>query len=113
MLLFFRYHNLAQKKDLCNDAIRLTIWKCGHEPTQWRYLAVIVVSVSSHQVDPVAVLIPERSLVRQGAVGDGDVVVVVEGGERPAVVVGHGVACKSAGQTRQQPGTVCVDSLYV
>lgn len=55
------------------------------------YLAVIVVSVSSHQVDSVAVLIPERPLVRQGAVGDGNVVIMIVGGKRATVVVRHGV----------------------
>lgn len=59
---------------------------------QSSHLAVIVVSVSSHQVDSVAVLVPERSLVRQGTVGDGNVIVMIVGGKRTAVVVGHGVA---------------------
>lgn len=59
-------------------------------------LAVTVVSISSHQINPVAVFIPEGSLIGQSAVGDGNVVVMVVGGERPAVVVGHGVACCTA-----------------
>lgn len=41
------------------------------------YFAVAVVPVSAHDVDPVAVLIPEGSLVRESAVGDGDVVIMV------------------------------------
>lgn len=56
------------------------------------HLAVAVVSISSHQVDPVAVFIPEGSLIGQSTVGDGDVVIMVVGGERTAVVVGHRVA---------------------
>lgn len=68
-------------------AISRCIWKW-----QWCYLAVIVVAVSSHQVDSVAVLIPERSLVRQGTVGDGDVIIMIVGGKRTTMVVGHGVA---------------------
>ena len=52
-----------------------------------------VVSISSHEVDTVAVLIPEGSLIGQGTVGDSDVVVMVVGGEWPAVVVGHRVPC--------------------
>ena len=58
----------------------------------WTYLAVTVVAIFPHQVDAVAVLIPKGTFVRQGAVGDGDVIVVVVGGERPTLVVGHGVA---------------------
>lgn len=53
-----------------------------------------VVSVSAHEVDAVAVLVPEGSLIRQSTVGDGDVVVVVVGGEGTSVVVGHGVPCR-------------------
>jgi len=62
------------------------------------YLAVAVVSISSHEVDAVAVLIPEGSLIGQGTVGDSDVVVVVVGGEGTAVVVGHRVACKDTAE---------------
>ena len=50
-----------------------------------------VVPVSPHQVDTVAVLVPESPLIGQGTVGDGRVCVLVEGGEGPAIVVGHGV----------------------
>lgn len=50
-----------------------------------------VVPVSPHQVDTVAVLVPESPLVGQGTVGDGRVCVLVEGGEGSAIVVGHGV----------------------
>lgn len=38
------------------------------------------------------VFIPEGALVGEGAVCDGDVVVVVVGGEGSTLVVGHGVA---------------------
>ena len=55
------------------------------------YLAVAVVAIATHEVDPVAVLVPEGPLVGQRAVGDGDVVVVVVRGERTAVMVDHGV----------------------
>jgi len=40
-------------------------------------LAVTIVPISSHEVDTVAVLIPEGTLVRQGTVGDGNVIVMV------------------------------------
>lgn len=49
-------------------------------------------TVFSHEVDAVAVFIPESTFVGQGTVGDGDVVVVVVGGEGSTIVVGHGVA---------------------
>lgn len=58
-----------------------------------------VVSVSSHEVDAVAVFVPEGSLIRQSAVGDGDVVVMVVGGKRTSVVVGHGVTCRDNRRT--------------
>lgn len=64
-----------------------------------------VVSISSHQINPVAVFIPEGSFIGQSAVGDGNVVVMVVGGERPAVVVGHGVAY--TGQTRESLHFCC------
>lgn len=60
----------------------------------WMYLAVTIVSISSHEVDSVAVFVPEGSLIRQSAVGDRDVVVVVVGGKGTSVVVGHGVTCR-------------------
>lgn len=44
-----------------------------------------------------AVFIPEGALVGEGAVRDGDVVVVVVGGEGSTLVVGHGVAWKQQG----------------
>lgn len=50
-----------------------------------------VVTISAHQVDSVTVLVPESSFVGQSTVGDGRVVVLVEGGEGPSIVVGHGV----------------------
>ena len=55
------------------------------------YLTMTFVSVFPHQVHAVTVLVPEGSLIGQGAVGDGGVVVVVEGGEGPSVVVAEGV----------------------
>ena len=55
------------------------------------HLTVAVVPVSPHQVDTVAVLVPESPLVGQGTVGDGRVCVLVEGREGSAIVVGHGV----------------------
>lgn len=58
------------------------------------YLAVAVVSISSHEVDAVAVFIPEGPLIGQSTVGDSDVVVVVVGGEWTAVVVRHRVTCR-------------------
>lgn len=59
-----------------------------------------VVSISSHEVNTVAVFIPEGSLIGQSTVGDSDVIVMVVGGEWTAVVVGHRVACKV---TQQRP----------
>ena len=50
------------------------------------------VAVLPHEVDAVAVFVPEGAFVGQSAVGDGDVVVVVVGGEGPALVVDQGVA---------------------
>ncbi len=55
------------------------------------YFAVIVVSVFPHQVHTMAVFIPERSLVGQSAVGDGDVIVMVIGGEGPVLVIRQGI----------------------
>lgn len=55
------------------------------------YLAVAIISISSHEVDPVAVFVPERSLIWQGAVGDRNVVVIVVGGKWASMVVGHGI----------------------
>lgn len=62
------------------------------------YLAVTVVSISSHEVDSVAVFIPEGSLIGQGTVGDSYVVIVVIGGEWTTVMVGHRVTCKMKGE---------------
>lgn len=56
------------------------------------YLAVTLLAVLPHEVDSVAVFIPEGALVGEGAICDGDVVVVVVGGEGSTLVVGHGVA---------------------
>lgn len=53
-----------------------------------------VISISSHQVDSVAVFIPEGSLIGQSTVGDSDVVVMVISGEWAAMVVGHRVTCR-------------------
>lgn len=58
-----------------------------------------VISIPSHEVDAVAVLVPEGSLIRQSTVGDGDVVVMVVGGKRTSVVVGHGVTCRDKRRT--------------
>lgn len=43
------------------------------------HLAMTVISISSHKVDTMAVLIPEGTLVGQGTVGDCDVIVMVVG----------------------------------
>lgn len=50
------------------------------------------VSILPHEIHTVAVLVPEGAFVGQGAVGDGDVVVVVVGGEGSALVVRQRVA---------------------
>lgn len=51
-----------------------------------------VVSISAHEVDTVAVFIPEGSLIGQGTVGNGNIIVMVIGGERTTMVVSHRVA---------------------
>lgn len=56
-----------------------------------QYLAVTVISISSHEVDAVAVFIPEGALIGQGTVGDSNVIVVVISGEWTTMVIGHGV----------------------
>lgn len=53
------------------------------------YLAMTVISISTHEIHTVAVFIPEGSLIGQGTVGDSNVVVMVVSGERTAMVVGH------------------------
>lgn len=55
------------------------------------YLTVTVVSIFAHEIDTVAVFIPEGASVGQGTVCDSDVVVVVIGGERSALVIGQRV----------------------
>lgn len=58
-------------------------------------------SVFAVEVGPVAVLVPPRSFVRRGAVGDGDVVVSVLGGEGPALVVAQRVTWSQRGRRTQ------------
>lgn len=53
------------------------------------------VTIFSHEVDAVTVFIPESTFVGQGTVGDGDVVVIVVGGEGSTLVVCHGVTWKT------------------
>lgn len=55
------------------------------------YLAVTFVTIFAHEVDAVTVFIPEGAFVGQGAVGDGDVVVIVVGREGSTLMVRHGV----------------------
>ena len=50
-----------------------------------------VISISSHEVDTMAVFIPEGSLIGQGTVGDSNVIVMVVSGEWTPVVIGHRV----------------------
>lgn len=50
-----------------------------------------VISVASHQVDPVTVFVPKGSLIGQSTVGHSDVVVMIISGEWSAMVVGHRV----------------------
>lgn len=73
------------------------------------YLAVTVISISSHEVDTVAVFIPECPLIGQGTVGDSDVIVMVIGGEWTTMVVGHRVTYKDTQQKgrERQPNKVC------
>lgn len=55
------------------------------------YLTVTIITVFSHEVDTMTVFIPKGTLIGQSAVGDGDVIIVVVGGEGSALVVSHGV----------------------
>lgn len=55
------------------------------------YLTVTGVTIFSHEVDTMTVLVPEGAFVGQGAVSDSDVIVIVVGGERSTLVVSHGV----------------------
>lgn len=70
------------------------------------HLTVAFFTVLPHEVDSVAVFIPEGALVGEGAVRDGDVVVVVVGGEGSTLVVGHGVAWRedTDSQTHKELG---------
>lgn len=56
-------------------------------------LAVSGFSVFAVEVGSVAVLIPPGSFVGQGAVGDGDVVISVFGGEGSALVITQRITC--------------------
>lgn len=70
-----------------------------------------VVSISSHEVDTVTVFVPEGSLVGQGTVGDGNVIVMVISGEGTTMVVGHGVTYDNRARERVNEmncGTVSV-----
>ena len=49
------------------------------------------VAVFPHEVDSMTVLVPEGPLIGQGTVGNGGVVIVVEGGEGARMVVGQGI----------------------
>ncbi len=55
------------------------------------YLTVTVVTVFPHEVDTMTVFVPKGTFVGQGAVGDSNIIIVVKGGEGPALVVSHGV----------------------
>lgn len=76
---------------ICSPIIPNRLLKPGPEPSRATHLTVVIVPISAHQVDTVTVFIPEGSLVGQSTVGDGRVCVLVEGGEGPAIVVGHRV----------------------
>lgn len=66
-------------------------WTGGEDVLRRSYLTVTLFTVLPHEVHSMTVLIPEGALVGEGAVGDGDVIVVVVGGEGSTLVVGHGV----------------------
>lgn len=57
----------------------------------WTYLTVTVVAVLPHEVDTMTIFIPKRTFVRQGAVGDSNIIIIVKGGEWSTLVVSHGV----------------------
>lgn len=58
------------------------------------YFAVTVVSIFPHQIHSMAVFIPKRSLVGEGAVGDGNVIVIVIRGEGSVLVIRQGIALR-------------------
>lgn len=64
-------------------------------------------TVLPHEVHPVTVFIPEGALVREGAVCDSDVVVIVVGGEGSTLVVGHGVTWGGDSGVQAQRATGC------
>lgn len=53
-----------------------------------------VVSIFPHQIHSMAVFIPERSLVGEGTVGDGNVMVLVISGEGSVLVIRQGIALR-------------------
>lgn len=55
------------------------------------YLTVTAVAIFPHEVNAMTIFIPKGAFVGQGAVGDGDIVVIVKSGEGSTLVVGHGV----------------------
>lgn len=82
--------------------MNLSSLKPASNCTRVRYLAVTVISISSHKVDTVAVFIPECSLVWEGTVGDSDVIVMVISGKRTTIVIGHRITYKETEQTKSQ-----------
>lgn len=53
-----------------------------------------VVSIFPHQIHSMAVFIPERSLVGEGTVGDGNVIVIVISGKGSVLVIRQGIALR-------------------
>lgn len=58
------------------------------------YLTVLSLPVSAIGVGQVAVFVPPATVMRQGAVAEGDIVVSVESCKLPPVVVSQSVPCR-------------------
>lgn len=55
------------------------------------YLTMSRLSIFAIKVSPMTVFIPPRSLVGQSTVGDSDVIVLILGGERSALMIAQRV----------------------
>lgn len=71
------------------------------------YLAMLGLPVSAIGVGQVAVLVPPATVMRQGTVAEGDIVVSVESRKLPPVVVSQSVPCRredNRGEDKSHPG---------
>lgn len=67
----------------------------GGNQVTFTHLAVLSLPISAIGVGQVAILVPPTTMMCQGAVAEGDVVVSVEGGELPPIVVSKCIPCKN------------------